>query len=84
MNLSTLSNLAETKAKLMELVDVLVNDEFYSREEVAFDIINNILSLNNIENDLEKIYLNTGHMKLYKISESKAAEREKKETSTIS
>lgn len=82
MNVNTLSKLSALKANLLGAVDTLLNDKEFSREEIAFELLNNIHSLNNIEGDLVKEFYSNQHRKLYMLCEQKELEREQKRASS--
>jgi hypothetical protein len=81
MNLQTLQQLAELKGNLLNLVNVLVVDQFNEREEIAWELLDNIKKVNCLEETFRKNTLK-GHQLLSQIVENpfieiKPEEREK-------
>lgn len=75
MYINTWNQTAHLKSRLLELVDVLISDQNYSREEIARDLLANIQSLNLIEEDISKLVIAKDYKKLYAICEEKEDER---------
>ncbi|MFB6467655.1 hypothetical protein ACE38V_12765 [Cytobacillus sp. Hz8] len=68
--LDRLNELGKIKANLRELASVLLGDKVISNEEVAFDLLTNIESLNKIEGDMNKAHLNNGFRMLAEYCDS--------------
>ncbi len=82
MNANTWGKVSTLKANLLGLIDSLLHDKEFSREEIALELLNNIHSLNNIEEELVKEFYFNQHRKLYNLCEQKELEREQKRASS--
>jgi len=78
MDLNSWEVVAKMKSRLLGLVDGLLNDEIYTKEEAAFELIMEIETLNGLEETIINQVRNTDMRELAKrVNEIKAA-RDKK------
>lgn len=83
VNVNGLIELSKVKAAILDAVDVLVNDQMISKEEVACDLLGLVEKVSRIEGDMEKQVIAKDYRKLYILAEQKELEREQKNTSTV-